>query len=123
MTKKDYFIGQIQEQGILKREGKDIGQERRHATEVVLWQAVDDEIDEELEAKGQLQKIAVSPTATTPIPFPESPWEKDWKKSEQEVFSDQLPVRKLTIEDSYPWSLFLKERERGKNGGEGTRSR
>jgi len=47
----DYFINELNGMEILKREGKDVGALVRNNVEKILWERVDEEIDEELEEK------------------------------------------------------------------------
>jgi len=47
----DYFINELNGMEILKREGKDVGALVRNNVEKIMWERVDEEIDEELEEK------------------------------------------------------------------------
>ena len=51
----EYFIGQLEAMATLKQQGKDVGALARGKTEGLLWEAVDDKIDEELAEKRTVQ--------------------------------------------------------------------
>lgn len=109
MIKKDYLISQVEAQEILRREGKDVGQERKHTTEVVLWEAVDEELDVELEEARQAirKELPACPMA---------PWEREWKEAERyliESLSMEPKRDRLPVENSASWLQILEKRRKG----------